>query len=346
MHARSLPALTEHIREVLGSGQRLYLATVVESHLREVPPGTTWAVSEEGVRCFLPPGAEPDGARPVPSPGQAPLEALQKQVVSQAARLLEAARQRPPGRAAPARERMGQLWWPPQDARDRASVPTGGDLLGSDGSAAAGRSVDAGGAEARAARVRLFTELLEPPPRLILVGAGQDAPPLCRIGAEAGFEVHVADPRPAFARPERFPEARDVRCVEPGHLPREWFAGDCYAVVMNHHFLRDAAALRLLLELSVPYIGVLGPRSRTERLLARLQKDAGRSLAPEELHRIYSPVGLDIGGESPGAIALGIVAEIVAFRHGRPVPHLRDRRGPLHPDRLQPAPPPGRASQA
>lgn len=309
VHVEPLSALAEQVRRTLQNGQRLCVATVVESHLPELPQGTAWTVSDEDVRCYWP------GGLPAPAPGAfAPppqLGALQQSVAAYAGRLLQQARQRPPGRVPPARERMGHLWWPPD------APPAGPGA------------------------VRLFVELLEPPPRLIVLGAGQDAQPLCRIGAEAGFEVRVADPRPAFAHPQRFPQAREVLCVEPDELPREWFAGDCYAVVVHHHFLRDAAALRRLVQMPVAYIGVLGPRTRTERLIARVQQEMGRSLTPQELGRIYSPVGLDIGGEGPGAIALGVVAEIMAIRYGRPAPHLRDRRGPLHPDRLESVPPPG-----
>ena len=305
---RQRDGLAERIRQLLGQGQRAVLATVVEAHGCPVVVGSSWLVTEGESWRFLPWG-EPAGGG-LPGAGlDEPLSGLEQAVLREGRRRLHQAAARPAGGVVPARERLGHLWWP---------VP-------------AHQGSPAG-------RVRLFVELLLPPPRLVLVGAGQDAPPLVRIAAEAGWEVYVADPRPAFARPERFPQAREVRRAEPAQLPEEWFAGDVYAVVMNHHFLRDQAALARLLQLPVAYIGLLGPRARTERLLARVAADRGRPLSSQELERIYSPVGLDIGGEGPGAIALAVVAEMMALRHGRPAPHLRDRRGPLHPDRVAAAP--------
>lgn len=132
-------------------------------------------------------------------------------------------------------------------------------------------------------------------------------------------------------------------CAGPSSLPDEWLSPATFAVVMNHHLMRDVEALCRLVPSPVPYVGVLGPRRRTERLLARVERELGRALTAEELTRIYSPIGLDIGGESPAAIAVGVVAEILAVRYGRPAPHLRDRRGPLHPDRLEPLTRPGPA---
>lgn len=289
--------LLAFVTRALQEGQRVCLATVVESAHPEVRPGAKLAL-----RGAAPGGPEQAGAE-FGSEGPLGPPELEAQVRERAGQLLGQASARPPGRVTPPRERMAHLWW----ADPQAGL-----------------------------RVRVFLELLEPPPRLLLVGAGQDASPLCRIGSQAGFEVLVADHRPAFARPERFPEAREVICTVPGQLPQRWLGPSTFAVIMNHHFLRDAEALERLLPSPVPYIGVLGPRLRTQRLLARIEARRGSSLTADELARIYSPVGLDIGGESPGAIALGIVAEVMALRYGRPAPHLRERRGPLHPDRLEP----------
>lgn len=294
--------LLAFVTRALQEGERVCLATVVESAHPRTRPGAKLAL-----RGPASPGphrtSREDGVGEAWSEGSLEPPELDAQVRERAGQLLGQASARPPGRVTPPKERMAHLLW---------SDPVAG------------------------LRVRVFLELLEPPPRLLLVGAGQDALPLCRIGSQAGFEVLVADHRPAFARRERFPEAREVVCTVPGELPQPWLLPNTFAVVMNHHFLRDAEALGRLLPSPVPYIGVLGPRLRTERLLARIEAQRGSPLAPEELARIYSPVGLDIGGESPGAIALGVVAEVMALRYGRPAPHLRERRGPLHPDRLDP----------
>lgn len=313
MQLAGMAELARRVTAALDARQRVCLASVVDSRLPHLPPGTTWAFLAEEAWRFSPyalddarpssaaPDAHPSRSPPPPPPG------LDAALADAARRLLGKSAHRAPGRAAAPRDRMAHFWWP---------APPG---------------------SAQPPEVRVFLEVLEPPPRLVVFGAGQDAAPLCRIGAEAGFEVLVADPRPAFAVPERLPGCREVRCSDPDGLPPQWFAGDCYAVVMNHHFLRDAAALRVLVEHGVPYVGVLGPGARTRRLLARVEQELGRTLTPQERERVYSPVGLDIGGDTPGAVALSVVAEVMAFRWGRAAPHLRARQGPLHPDRLEAA---------
>jgi xanthine/CO dehydrogenase XdhC/CoxF family maturation factor len=100
------------------------------------------------------------------------------------------------------------------------------------------------------------------------------------------------------------------------------------AVVMSHHLARDRDYLYGLLKSEVTYLGVLGPRARTERMLA--ESVAREGALPEIDERFFSPVGLDIGGEGPDAIALSIISQISAVTSGRTGGHLRDRRAPLH----------------
>ena len=173
-------------------------------------------------------------------------------------------------------------------------------------------------------------EVVMPAVRLVICGAGPDAAPVARFASELGWDVTVVDHRPpADERSGRFPGARVVECADPLQLDRVLPRGQRFAaVVMSHKISRDRDYLHALLKSDVTYLGVLGPRARTERMLSELMAQ-GVSL-PEIDERLFSPVGLDIGGEGPDAIALAIIAQVSAVAHGKAGGHLRDRRGPLH----------------
>jgi xanthine dehydrogenase accessory factor len=172
--------------------------------------------------------------------------------------------------------------------------------------------------------IGILFEVIAPPTRLVICGAGSDAMPLVRIAKEVGWEVLVVDRRPAYARAELFPLADRVVLSRPSlmgeHLSVS--ARDA-AVVMAHNVLDDEDYLRVLLGTQVPYIGVLGPRQRTERFLASIDSTLDRS-------RVFAPVGLDIGAETAEEIALSIVAEIRAVQADRRSGFLRERAGPIH----------------
>jgi xanthine/CO dehydrogenase XdhC/CoxF family maturation factor len=172
-------------------------------------------------------------------------------------------------------------------------------------------------------------EVFTPPLRLAVFGAGPDAGPLVRAAAGLGWDVVVCDHRPAFAKPERFPEAT-VREVGIEHAVSEvGVDAGTHAVVMTHHFENDGRLVRALLATQVPYIGVLGPRRRTEDLLQGLA-DEGVAIGPLERARVFGPAGLDIGADAPEEIALAIAAEIRAVAARRDGGALRERTGPIH----------------
>jgi xanthine dehydrogenase accessory factor len=178
----------------------------------------------------------------------------------------------------------------------------------------------------------LFIEVAAPPLPLLVCGAGHDAAPLVRLAHQLGWWVTVADSRPAFASRDRFPEADEVILAEDRDVARKArIDRHTFVVVMTHNFLHDLALLRGLLASPARYIGLLGPRARTERLLKDLAKE-GVVLDDAQRARLYGPVGLDLGAESPEEIALSILAEILAVRNGRRVSSLRGRPGPIHPD--------------
>jgi xanthine/CO dehydrogenase XdhC/CoxF family maturation factor len=183
---------------------------------------------------------------------------------------------------------------------------------------------------------RAFVEVLEPPLRLVLCGAGHDTIPLVRAAAGIGWRPIVVDDRPAFLTAERFPAAHDlVRVDEPAQVAdRTPLDERTCVVVMTHNYLRDRDYLRGLLRSGAGYIAMLGPAARTQRILMDLAAD-GVEITDERRARIHGPAGLDLGAEGPEEIAQAIVAEIVAVRHGRAGGFLRERPGPIH-DRPRP----------
>jgi len=176
----------------------------------------------------------------------------------------------------------------------------------------------------------ILIEVVWPPPQLLVFGAGPDAVPVVRIASELGWEVIVVDWRPAYARRESFPEASAVVLCEAERVAESVDVdGETAALVMTHHYLRDRSLLRFLLPSAVRFIGILGPRRRTEMLLGDL-KEEGLSVGREQLDRLHGPAGLDIGAESPEQIALALVAEIQAVLAGRSGGWLCEREGPIH----------------
>jgi xanthine/CO dehydrogenase XdhC/CoxF family maturation factor len=175
----------------------------------------------------------------------------------------------------------------------------------------------------------LSYEVRLPRVRLAVCGAGPDAAPLVTMAKLLGWQVTLIDHRPAMLSAELWP---GVDCILIGSradvaVAVEQANSDA-AVVMNHHYEHDLECLAAWLDSSVPFIGVLGPRHRTQLMLAQLDA-RGIALDGAE-RRIHSPVGLDLGGETAEEIALSIVAEIKAEVAGRSGEALRDRDAPIH----------------
>ena len=173
-------------------------------------------------------------------------------------------------------------------------------------------------------------EVVSPPMPLVIYGAGDDAVPLARLAKEVGWHVTVVDSRSGFATTERFPWADVVVVVRPEDAgPRVPLNDRTAAVVMTHNYGHDLELLKILLPSPVRYLGILGARNRTMAMLRAL-KEAGLAVAEHDLAKVYSPVGMDIGAETPEEIALAILAEIRAVTTGRTAGFLRDRRGSIH----------------
>jgi len=149
---------------------------------------------------------------------------------------------------------------------------------------------------------------VDPPTRLLVLGAGPDAVPLVEIAGLMGWHVTVLDHRAAYAVADRFPRASHV-ALNPANALPNFIDGANYdaAVVMSHHLLSDQAYLAALADSSIAYIGLLGPSSRRTRLMSEIGERSALLKA-----RLHGPIGLDIGAQTPETIALAIVAEIQA----------------------------------
>jgi len=157
--------------------------------------------------------------------------------------------------------------------------------------------------------VELLVIPIMPPPAILICGAGHDAVPVAGLAAEMGWNCTIVDHRPGFARADRFPDSCDVKVLQPSELGQHISLDQLdAAVLMTHHLGHDRAYLSQVVEAALPYIGLLGPRARRDRLLSEI--GAG------DVH-VFGPAGLDIGAELPESIALAIVAEIHAFLNGR-----------------------------
>lgn len=186
-------------------------------------------------------------------------------------------------------------------------------------------------------QVELFIEVQRRPPTLLIVGAGHVALPLAQLGKLLEFNVVVLDDRPRYANPERFPMADRVLAQPFRETLREWpIDYDTYIVLVTRGHSHDVECLLEVIDSPARYIGMIGSKRRVKGVFELLEREQG--LAPAKLDRVYSPIGLDIGAETPTEIAVAVMAEIInLYRRGRAVSlsdALRaDRRLPLHPGR-------------
>ncbi|MBS7254253.1 XdhC family protein [Flavobacterium branchiicola] len=173
-------------------------------------------------------------------------------------------------------------------------------------------------------------EYIKPPISLVIAGAGNDVQPLVKMAALLGWKITVAEGRATHATSKRFPKANQVLTLKPEYFLDTISIDDqTYFLLMTHNYKYDLAVLKSLLETDCQYIGILGPRSKLNRMLDDLQLE-GITVNDEQLKRIYSPVGLDIGAETSEEIALSIVSEIKAFATNRLGTSLKYKAGKIH----------------
>ncbi len=179
--------------------------------------------------------------------------------------------------------------------------------------------------------LELLFEVMLPPVRVLLLGSGHDVAPVARAAGALGWDVVVIGPKPLASPAKAFPGANAYAFVMHPDQLLQHVSPDARsaAVVMNHNYVRDKALTQALLTSDVPYIGLLGPRDRAARMVDELRSCKGALPAAQE-RRLFGPVGLDIGAETPEEIAHAIVAEIQAVMYDRGGGMLRDRTRSIH----------------
>jgi xanthine/CO dehydrogenase XdhC/CoxF family maturation factor len=177
----------------------------------------------------------------------------------------------------------------------------------------------------------LFIQNYQPPIKLIIVGAGNDAQILAQQAELLGWEVIVTDGRPTHANKERFTSSCQVIVTKPEQTLEniEIDQHSCF-VLMSHNYNYDLAVLKLLLtEDQIPYIGILGPLKKYERMQNDLESE-GIELSEENMNKIHAPIGLEIGAETPAEIGLSILAEIQSVLTGTCAKPLKEKSEPIH----------------
>jgi xanthine dehydrogenase accessory factor len=178
--------------------------------------------------------------------------------------------------------------------------------------------------------VTAFIEFLQPAVSMVVVGAGNDAIPMMQMAEIIGWDVRVVDGRNTHAKPERFSTACQVLVSKPEKVLEQIPIDErTVFVMMTHNYNYDMAMLKALLPKSIPYIGMLGPRKKLERMIAEIRED-GVEIREEMLEKVYGPTGLEIGAETAEEIALSIISEIQAVMNEKSGGILREKTDVIH----------------
>ena len=161
----------------------------------------------------------------------------------------------------------------------------------------------------------VYIEPIEPSPELYVIGAGHVGTHLAHLAQEVGFHVHVVDDREKFANRERFPAAAEVLAENiPAWLARTRLTPNAYVVIVTRGHTNDLEALRALAPRDLRYLGLIGSRAKVARIYDALTADG---MPATHLKRVHAPIGLDIGAVTPQEIAVSILAELIAVKHGK-----------------------------
>ena len=164
-------------------------------------------------------------------------------------------------------------------------------------------------------QMSVYIEPLEPSPELYVIGAGHVGACLANMAHEAGFQVHVIDDREKFANRERFPHVAEVVTEDiPAWIERTALPPHAYTVIVTRGHTNDLDALRALAPRELRYLGLIGSRAKVARISDQLLSEG---MDPTLLTQVHAPIGLDIGAVSPQEIAISILAELIAVKHGK-----------------------------
>jgi xanthine dehydrogenase accessory factor len=164
----------------------------------------------------------------------------------------------------------------------------------------------------------VYIEPIEPSPELYIVGAGHVGFHLARLASDVGFQVHVVDDREKFANAERFPSAVEIVVDDiPAWIARANLPPHAYTVIVTRGHTNDLEALRALAPRDLRYLGLIGSRAKVARIYDALTE---AQMPAEFLKRVHAPIGLDIGAVTPQEIAVSILAELIAVKHGKAHP--------------------------
>ncbi|HEX4347401.1 MAG TPA: XdhC/CoxI family protein [Vicinamibacterales bacterium] len=161
----------------------------------------------------------------------------------------------------------------------------------------------------------VYIEPIEPSPELYVIGAGHVGFHLANLAHEVGFKVHVVDDREKFANRDRFPHAAEVITEDiPEWIERTALPPHAYVVIVTRGHTNDLDALRALAPRDLRYLGLIGSRAKVARIYDEL---TAHHMPAESLKNVHAPIGLDIGAVTPQEIAVSILAELIAVKHGK-----------------------------
>lgn len=164
-------------------------------------------------------------------------------------------------------------------------------------------------------QMEVFIEPVEAAPDVYIFGAGHVGYCLARMAHDTGFRVHIVDDREKFADASRFEPGTEVIVDDiPTWLQTHTLPSGAYAVVVTRGHKHDIDALRALAPSNLRYVGLIGSRAKVKRIYDALRAEG---VSPDVLQRVHAPIGLDIGAITPQEIAVSILAELIAVKHGK-----------------------------
>lgn len=163
--------------------------------------------------------------------------------------------------------------------------------------------------------LKIFIDILKPKEKIIIFGAGHIAVSLSKLAKIIGFKVSIVDERVDFANRERFPEAEQIITEKAGiALNQVKITPSTYVVIVTKGHLQDEEALTSVINQNAGYIGMIGSRTKNEVIFQHLRE---KGITEEKIKKIYTPIGIDIGAQTPEEIAVSIIAEIIRVSRGK-----------------------------